>query len=105
MDLKQQQDIQHMRRLQEGTSESLKSLTQENVAMKSQILDLQARLAESAAMLQHQQVSKGASFEKLQSDMANATRMIRTLEQVCPRLLTSLVQSPPHALAPRTSNH
>jgi len=82
-ELKQQQEVQHFRRLHEGSNESMRLLTQENVSIKAQLLDLQTRLAESAALLQHHQANKGAAFEKLQSDLANATRMIRTLEQVC----------------------
>ncbi len=82
-ELKQQQEIQHFRKLHEGAVESLRVLTQENVNLKSQLLDLQTRLAQSSALLQHQQAQKGAAFEKMATDLANATRMIRTLEQVC----------------------
>jgi hypothetical protein len=82
-ELKQQQEIQHFRRLHEGSNDSVRVLTQENVSLKSQYLELQARLAESAAMLQHQASNKGAAFEKMQTDLANSNRMIRTLEQVC----------------------
>ena len=82
-ELKQQQEIQHFRKLHEGSVESLRVLTQENVHVKSQLLDMQTRLAQSSAQLQHQQAQKGTAFEKMATDLANATRMIRTLEQVC----------------------
>jgi hypothetical protein len=81
-ELKQQQEIQHFRRLHEGSNDSVRVLTQENVSLKSQLLEFQTRLAESAALLQHQQTNKGAAFEKMQADLANSNRMIRTLEQV-----------------------
>ena len=81
-ELKQQQEVQHFRRLNEGCNDSLRVLTQENVSIKSQLLELQTRLAESAALLQHLQAQKGTAAEKMQTDLANATRMICTLEQV-----------------------
>ena len=93
-ELKQQQEVQHYRRLNEGSNDSLRVLTQENVFIKSQLLELQTRLAESAALIQHQQAHKGTAHDKLQTDLANATRMIRTLEQVLLRVyVRSLAQS------------
>jgi len=103
-ELKQQQEVQHYRRMHEGSNESLRLLTQENVSIKAQLLDLQTRLAESAALLQHLQANKGAAFEKLQNDLANATRMIRTLEQVCFLCITFPLPSPSRRYF-RTSNH
>ena len=81
-ELKQQQETQHFRRLHEASNDSVRVLTQENVSVKSQLFELQTRLAESAALLQHVQAQNGASNEKLQADLANSARMIRTLEQV-----------------------
>jgi hypothetical protein len=81
-ELKQQQETQHFRRLHEASNDSVRVLTQENVSVKSQLLDLQTRLAESAALMQHKHSQSGALNEKLQADLANSARMIRTLEQV-----------------------
>jgi hypothetical protein len=101
-ELKQQQEILHFRRLHEGSNDSVRVLTQENVSLKSQLLELQTRLAESAAQLQHQHTQKGAAFEKMQADLANANRMIRTLEQV---LFGALVYSQAFDIVFRISNH
>ena len=81
-ELKQQQETQHFRRMHEASNDNVRVLTQENVSVKSQLLELQTRLAESAALMQHQQSQNGALNEKLQADLANSARMIRTLEQV-----------------------
>lgn len=85
-ELKQQQETQHFRRMHEASNDNVRVLTQENVSVKSQLLELQTRLAESAALMQHQHSQSGSLNEKLQADLANSARMIRTLEQVFIRI-------------------